>query len=366
MIIAKRLPFLSVINRIYFKLLDQWMIHNSIGTSNDEMKMMVAIHREIPPNLSYDAMAASMLMLLVSTLKVPLGEKPLHSENRDRQIQKLRHCVRALDALLGSLFDGTLLLEALLSFQVSTTWSHRDDEDKARLMLQCMTLSASSIVNDTNPSDIDVQSLRSTLRRTRKLMLTWCCTEYGPHFRVNGPMKRLNYFQNGFGKQGSDEFIPSWLRIMRCLLFVEPPDSLHMKHFFLKNHDTVDDISDWEQELMRVKACCRYGGDLHNDLIWIVLKSASMSNGIDAGMAIQILEHLLEKCSQSSHTELIVNDPKIVWELYNLVMYEPESLHVKANYDRKDETKGDQLDPNDLPRYVNFFCTFILYIYIIF
>jgi hypothetical protein len=327
--IAKRLPFYSVVNHIYSKLLGQWVSLNTGSTNSDQLKMIGAIHRVISSNISYDAIAAAMLMLMVKVEAVDSHAKSSQRRERDHLTTKLRRFIRELATHLGSSFEGNLLVDALLSFQVSSaSWSYQDEEDKARLMFQCVTLSVSSLPTS------DIQSLHETLCTARKKLLTWCCSEYGPYFSSKSQLKRLDYFHSGLGsleKHDGKNTFPPWLKIMRCVLFLETPDSPHMKRFWLPMENSNEDASDWEQELSRIKLCFKYGGDLQSDMLWIVLKSASIANGIDAEMAIQILEHLLEKCGQSEQAVLTVNDPNIVWELYNLVLYTPDAEIMKPS-----------------------------------
>ena len=101
---------------------------------------------------------------------------------------------------------------------------------------------------------------------------------------------------------------------------------------------SAEDDADWEQELPRIRLCCQYGSDLHDDLVWIVLKSTSISQGIDPEMAIKLLEHLFEKCGRNRKGSLNVSDPHLVWELYNLVQYTPDA--AVTNSDTGD-SKGD-------------------------
>jgi hypothetical protein len=245
-----------------------------------------------------------------------------------------------------------MLFDALVSFQVSSeSWSYSDEEDKARLMLQCVTLAMTPFVDNASKSETDLLSVKSTLHTLRKQLLTWCCLEYGPFFRAETPLKRLDYFRRGSvfiddGRQGKP--LPHWLMVVRCVLFLEAPDSPHFKCFMIPGEELHEDFVDWEQEILRLKVCATYGGDLQNDLIWILLKSTAISNGIDAEMAINILEHLFEKCGQLKNALFNVNDPNLVWDLYNLVLYTPEARTWNSSADSSDRTGDDLI--KDHPR----------------
>jgi hypothetical protein len=298
----------------------------TFAATSDQLKMIAAIHRVIPPALSYDAIASVLLMLLIKDGSVT-NEAFSNSIDRYAKIQKLRGLIRVLATALGSTFDGSMLLQSLLSFQVdSKTWSRDREEDKARLIFQCSTLAIGSLIYDIGNSDSTRKAATLTVRSVLKMTLSYCCTEYGPYFRCNGPLQMIDYYHDGFCKRDKKCVIGTltWLETMRCLLFLEAPDSKQMKMFFSCGNGAVTTTSEWEEELPRIKACHQLGGEVHSDLIWILLKSASLASGIDAEMAILLVENLLIRCSEKQPMSLIVHDPSIIWELYNLVVFEPE------------------------------------------
>jgi hypothetical protein len=317
--------------------------------------MIAAIHRAIPSRISYEAIAASLLMMLVNP---PAGVAPSDSTNRVerlRLVKRLRGIIRAIASELRPSFDGCLLLESLLSFDVSSdSWSTRDEEDKARLMFQCVTLFASSSLGrddvshkklaSTVPDDeispsTDI-SFRKSLRTARKLLLTWCCTDYGPRWATRRNRRRAGSnkesddmvgagipdFASALGSQ-VEEKIPSWLNTMRCLLFMEDASSPLMKRFFCPDGAPAEDEIDWQEEHARIRTCCACGVILDDEMVWTVLKSCNLpEGGMASDMAIQLLEHLFESCSKVRGGSLEVTDPILVWELYNLVEYTPAKL----------------------------------------
>jgi hypothetical protein len=354
-VIAKRIPTGSVINHMYFKLLREALaVTETAGTpSSDQFKMLAAIHRAIPSRISYEAIAASLLMMFVNP---PVNKSSPDSNNRVerlRLVKRLRGIIRAIASELRPCFDGCLLLESLLSFDVSSeSWSTRDEEDKARLMFQCVTLFASSslrrddVTHTKQPSNVPDDEIspatdltfRKSLRTARKLLLTWCCTDYGPRWasrrngRRSGSKKedentaRIPDFTSALGSQ-VEEKIPSWLNTMRCLLFIEDASSPLMKSFFSPDGAPTEDESDWQEELARIRMCCSCGVSLDDDMVWTVLKSCNLSEGgMASEMAIQLLEHLFESCSKARGGSLEITDPILVWELYNLVEYTPAKL----------------------------------------
>ena len=211
--------------------------------------------------------------------------------------------------------------------------------DKARLMFQCITLSAARFFNGGKEnggkelSSEDLRGLRDSLMSSKKILLTWCCTDYGPRCSI-GKREKLDYYSEGAGSpdfrstlnSSVEEKIPTWLNTMRCLLFVEDGDSDLMQYFVTPGGVPNGNDLEWQKEASRIKICCEYGGDITNELLWIVIKAATSPEiGLDREMGIQLIENLIEGCGKNRKGKLRVNDPIIVWELYNLVEFTPKT-----------------------------------------
>jgi hypothetical protein len=375
---------------MYFKLLrdalavTETAVQTAGTPSSDQFKMIAAIHRAIPSRISYEAIAASLLMMLVNPTADGASSDSNNRGERLRLVKRLRGIIRAIASELRPSFDGCLLLESLLSFDVSSdSWSTRDEEDKARLMFQCVTLFASSslrrddVTHMKQPSTVPDDEIspatdltfRKSLRAARKLLFTWCCTDYGPRWA-----SRRNRKRPGSNKEGDDvvgagipdfasalgsqveEKIPSWLNTMRCLLFIEDANSPLMKRFFSPDGAPTEDESDWQEELARIRMCCSCGVSLDDEMVWTVLKSCNLSEGgMTSEMAIQLLEHLFESCSKVRGGSLEVTDPILVWELYNLVEYTPAKLPRSESAPSDDDGPGTSDRTNgemvpDVPR----------------
>lgn len=333
------------------------MEHGDIMNS-DQLKMIVAIHREVSSQFSYDAAAAALLMLLADA-----GANEDSAVARRQLVKKLRGIIRALAAQLGSSFDGCLLVDALLSFDVNKfSWSARDEEDKARLMFQCITLSVSPYIKKVNGTKLvekEELDLRKTLNSARKLLLTWCCTEYGPRHSAKLAEKRSKSeagendvagagpadFSSALGPASAYVKIPRWLNTMRCMLFIEDAESPLMKGFMAQENSGIDE-ADWEQELVRIRLCCKYGRETTDSLVWIILKSVSRGS-LDANMAVQLLEHMFECCSKNNSGSLNISDPNIVWELYNLVQYNPKKSTLLSK--SSSQSDGSEVDDETSP-----------------
>jgi integrator complex subunit 1 len=348
--IAMRMPFISVANQMYSKLLRELIdqANVSVGPNTDQVKMIGAIHRVVPPQVSYEALAEALLMLLVKQKTIKSETKGAAQSDRHRLVRSLRSTLRALALHLGS-FDGVLLVESLLSFDVSSqSWSVNDEEDKARLMLQCATLSVSPLERQSHLSERDLKSIKVALHACRKLLLTWGCTEYCPHFRPKGQLELSGHFDSALVPR-AEEKTPRWLSAIRCILFLEDNEA-NIKSFILPGSITADDEADWDEEMQRIRLCCKHGGDLDDNLVWIVVKSTAISQGLNSTMAILLLEHLFEKCSRMRQGLLSVSDPHLVWELYNVVQFSHDDLFESLRTSDSALVQVDSVERSELPR----------------
>jgi integrator complex subunit 1 len=340
--IARRIPTASVARYIYSKLLKEELevISGRSGSSElNNLKMIGAVHRAISSQVSYDAIASTLLMTFVEPLENGNATEDAGRRKRDRLITKLRRVLRSIASEFAPSFNGCQLIDSLFSLDVSSgTWSPRDEEDKARLMFQCITLSVAPYVKEKGDKDLspgDVSELRQSLMSAKKMLLTWCCTDYGP--RCSRRLRKRTGGRKGYDVAGAgvpdfrsalgsstEEKIPSWLNTMRCLLFVEDANSDLMQHFVAPDGITGEDEPDWESEAARIRLCCDFGRDINDELFWIIMKSTTPAGGgLEPEMAIQLLENLLECCGKNRKGTLRVKDPMLVWELYNLVQYTP-------------------------------------------
>jgi hypothetical protein len=338
MAIARQIPVAATAHHMYSILLREAL---NFSQSDDttiagELRMVCAIHKEIDPSFSYEALATVILTELVDPRTTASDDRKTSRVERQILVQKLRCLIRRMATELGSNFDGCQLIASLLSFDVSSeSWSRSDEEDKARLMFQCAILSADLVKKEKNPSGIALlkSSFRQSLIKIRKMLLSWYCSDFGPRFK-DKLKKSSDAEEIGAGIPDFDSALtqnseavatPSWLRTMRCLLFLEDGESELMKRF-LEPDFNVSEV-EWATEAARINLCCKFGGVVSDEMIWIVLRSASKSvRGIDATMAISLLENLFANCAKERNGSLKVCDPMVVWELYNLVQYKPTKV----------------------------------------
>jgi integrator complex subunit 1 len=343
--IAKRIPTLTVVRRMYSKLLrDEIGVLSSPSHASSEstnfLKMVGAIHAVVPAQVSHDAIASTFLMMTVHELE-DVNEN--FASNRNRLIFRLRRILRMFSAEISSSFDGVQLMKSFFEFDVNSQgWSPRNEEDKARLMFQCVTLAVAPFVRSkgkANLSETEEVSLSASLLSVRKLFLSWFCTYYGPHFssklrkRIAAQRDKhsvgagLPNFRSTLANP-EDEKIPAWLNTLRCMLFIEEPDSDLMRQFNLLNGAGASNEStkEWETEIDSVKLCCKYGADVTDELILIVLEaSREDGEGLQPEMSLEIIENLLESCTKHREGKVKVSDPSLIWEMYNLAKYTPST-----------------------------------------
>lgn len=335
---------------------------------SDHLKMFHAVHNALPNKLSADGIAASLLTLLVNR------PESLTQMTTTQLVKRLRALIRAIANELGGAFDGCMLLQALLSFNVgSASWTVSDEENKARLLFQCMTLLAvnhspiernqhSKSTRKVELSAEEAASLKKKLKKARKLLLSWCCADYAPLCSVtdstekgDGKKKQASEAV-GAGPADYDSILdglnnskfPWWLDVMRCLLFMEDASSARLKQFLVPDGSFIESDPDWQDEGFRLGLCCEHGADLDDEMVWIVLKAATnkKQGGMPPDIALPLLEHLFNCCSKNRKASLCLEDPNFLWELYTLVEYIQPTLQRKQNGEHIQEVKIEGVDPN--------------------
>lgn len=330
------------------------------ASASDRLKMVGAVYSALPKDISADGLAASLLMLIIESNRAEAGETK--KGDRKQLVKNLKHLLHLLAQQLGASFDFCKLLESLLAYNVKDqAWTLQDEEDRARLIFQCVLLLIPVLPKDARKSarrvfvlpEPEAEVLKKKLTRARKLVLTWFCTDYGPMFGTGGAMNkddigaRTPDYQSVLGGVDEGKRYPTWLQIARCLLFMESGDSAILQHFFQMGKVVDDNDGTWHEEKYRIDRCYEYGCDFDDEMMWIVLKSASQDDGgIASEMALTLLEHLFECCNIHRRGSLKLSDIMLAWELYSLVCYEPPEtvLMQKSGSGVKNQALGLQSD----------------------
>jgi hypothetical protein len=323
--IARRIPTVAVVSHMYLSLLRALLhevndIHGGIARS-PLLQMVGAIHRVIPSAVSYESMAASLLFMLMDR-----DVQPAHSP--DELVTTIRALIRAIALDRQLSFDSFELLKSLLSFEINAeTWSLDDEVNRSRLMFQCVTLYADS-------ADTRSQDFLDSWQRIRRLLLGWCCSDYGPRWKEvrrpkekQGPGRkqpRTSDYRSALDGIDTEERIPSWLNTMRCLLFIEDAASPLMKNYLYPSSTESD--RDWSDECERIRKCNGFHSVVDNEMAWIIIKATETdlgTTGMTPEMSVKLLENLFESCSKGRNSSLAIDDPILVWELYNFTEYIP-------------------------------------------
>jgi hypothetical protein len=367
--VAAKMPTNAVSKQIFTILLTQ--LHHSMdsadSTKSDNLKMIAAVNETLPKEVSAHGIAEALLALLSDSQE---GSEVEISSKLQSNTQKLQATVRLLARHLGRSFDGLGIQQHIaLSTGSQFSASIEYQERKACLMFQCITLLAqdSEESQPTNTSassdddDDDEKRLRATLVKSRKCFLKWFCSQYGPSFSDHKDDKIVaskNAKENvGAGTPdyssvldglGHDS-MPRWLEIIRCLLFLESVENPCFEAFLCPNPNNQGD--EWLQEKNRISRCSKFAGDVDDEIIDIVLDSASRGiGGITPEIGLSILENLFEGCQKDKNGKLLVRDKNLIWKFYNLVEYSPpEHVKPKVDIESVEDSPGDSPD-REIPK----------------
>lgn len=376
--VATKIPTLAVTKHIYGHILREILVTmDSIDSKfSDHLSMIHAVHDVLPGHLCANGIAASILDMLV---KPPASLDEISTPQLVRRIQKL---IQLIAKKFGSSFDALAVLNAMLSYKVDPEflWTIKDEENKARIMFQCVTLlvdetaiahrveTVGKSMKSVNPSENDIAAVKAKLVEARKLLIRWCCVDYAPLSPSISEKKSNGSPTNGSHRKKKDEIVgagppdyssildgvdgksfPRWIKVIRCMLFLESSESPILRQFFAMGDTSVDDIPEWENEAKRINVCCDHGADVDDQMMWVILKTATKENiGKSNDIALTVLEHLFERCKVNTKPSLCIKDSQLLWKLYDLVEYIPPSKNKDSvGSDVKDDSH-DKLDGEDV------------------
>jgi len=369
--IATTVPTGSVAQVIYHQLLSEILATLGRGanaSASDHLKMAGAVYSVMPKNLSSDGIAASLLLMIGNSTSVDSASSEQNRRERRQLVKHLKHVLHLVAQQLGATFDVCTLLESLLSYNIKDeSWNVHDEEDRARLVFQCILLlvpappkeagrnlpkAVRSKVTTLSPADTD--SLKSKLSAARKLVLSWFCSDYGPQVGPSANKQSADVvgagtpdYSSAIGGVDGNKRNPEWLTLAKCLLFMEDADSPQMQQFVRGANIQIDNDPTWYDEKYRIDRCCEYGCDFDDEMMWIILKAAALEDGgISSEMALTLIEHLFECCGVNRCGTLKVSDIMLAWELYSLVVYEPPETVVVQRGAANAES-DDQFDDAD-------------------
>ena len=372
--VATKIPTLAVTKHIYGHILREILVTMDAHDSSlsDHLSMIHAVHEVLPGELCANGIATSILDMLT---KPPEALEDISKARLVRRIQKLIQCIAKK---FGALFDSHAVLKAMLSYKVDPQilWTMEDEEYKARIMLQCVTL----LVPDTSTtqrmeqfakaikaSENDISIVKAKLVEARKLLIRWCCVDYAPLCPSNLDKIKRSGSPTGSQRKKKEEIVgagppdyssildgvdygeyPRWVEVMRCMLFLESSKSPTLRQFFSMGDISVEELPEWESEAKRIDFCCDCGADVDDETMWVILKTATKENIKKSNnIALTVLEHIFECCKMNSKPSLLVQDSNLLSKLYDLVEYIPP-VQKKEITDSSNEKSEAQ--PTKIPR----------------
>lgn len=384
--IAKGVSTVAVARHIYTKLLCEEIkatddSQAATNLTSQYLQMVSAVHGVFARTLSNDGLAAAVLALLTTADKETSQQQT--RKERNQLVWKIRLLLRRLLGELGTKFDRCGLVESLLTFNTSSeSWTLFDEEDKGRIILECVALNAPNPREDTGIirgknmkkflqavdtatnelSSEEVTKLKSVLLKGRKQVIKWCVQSYAPLFESkkrsqsgatigNSMMKRKDFgagipnFSSALDQDGDLSKGSSCPDVMKCVLFMVEVDSPVMQDFLYPEGPPQHTDTAWIEEMYRLRQCYKYGADLDDEMLSIVLESSSFDQlenaaGMRPPMALNLIEHLFECCKKDRHAELRLADVSIVWKMYELVKYVPGNSVEQTP--KKEEDMNDQ------------------------
>lgn len=375
--IAKRIPTATVSRHLFLKILRKEIASmDNASQTREHLQMVSAIHGALSKTLRNDGLAAAILTLLV---EAPNSNESSTRRERNQLVRKVLLLLRRLFAALGSVyFDGCGLVESLLSFDFNApNWTARDEEDKGRVMLECIALHVPGPAEDpalmrgknmkkfqkadaqNGLSSEEVVRLKKVMTTARKLLITWCVMDYAPLWQKENEAKADNRkkkkhdtlegagppdFSSVLDDEASHSGSSGCPDTMRCVLFMVDPESREMQDFLYPEGAPPQGDASHNDEMHRIKHCYRYGADLDDKMLSIILASASSTEcGISSTLALSLIEHLFECCKKGRNADLKVTDPNLVWGMYKLVEYHPEKIpEVPQMNEESRENPDDQ------------------------
>eukprot|EP00536_Pseudo-nitzschia_multiseries_P000729 jgi/Psemu1/282533/fgenesh1_pg.9_\ len=354
--VAIRIPTVTVTKHIYGHILREVLetMDSHDSTFSDHLSMIHAVHDLLPGQLAANGIASALLNMLIKT---PDSLKDLSKPQLIRRIQKL---IRAIAGKFGSAFDGCAVLSAMLSFEVDSEylWTIRDEEHKARLMFQCVTLLVdhAAMTQRVQPTGKSVKLVSPTEDDILEARV---------NTPTNGSKAKKKDELTGAGPAiyssildgVSDRSFPTWVKVMRCMLFLEKSDSPTLRKFLSMGDTPMEDVPGWDSEAKRINFCCDYGADVDDEMVWVVVKIAADENkGALNYVALLVLEHMFERCKKNMKPSIQVKDPALILKLYELAEYIPppkvkEDIpnHVNGDWNNVVNAKNNEKD-GSIPR----------------
>lgn len=382
--IAKQIPTRAIARRMFVKLLPKELASmNNATQTSEHLKMICTIHVTLTRSLSHDGLAYAILTLLAE----PVANSTRRARNQ--LVRNIRMMLRQLVTTLGpTQFDSCGLVESLLSLDFRPTqWSARDEEDKGRIIQECVTLLVPNPPDDAGPirgknmkkfqksndnpnalSSDDILKLKRAMAVARKLLLTWCVTDYVPLWQLENDQSLPRHSgarQNKKNEMVAGAGLPDFSSILdgestltkeatlpdpvKCVLLMLDPESPEMQEFLFPEGLAQQGDTPFNEEMFRLKQCYQYGADLDDKMLSIILAAAAGPDAsINASVALALIEHLFECCKLGADAELRITNVSLIWDMYKLAEYNSgkvvDHLQTTDQFDGTDDQYADAED----------------------
>lgn len=377
------------------------LITPSSMQSSDFLKMFVAVHSVIPPGLAADALASSLLALAfrpienISERHLNVQRICLLLHNISDVLGSSYDGCAVLKSILtmGKGFTYGLIenyhLIARIVFECialvgpsSPTLSSSTGSTsfQQRSNLKGQQRQRPNPKFDRSARNEFPSEVFEAFMTSRKLVLAWCVNDYAAMFHsaiqkeeadnkalrekrnknvasANRHKRRNSSDNNPMGagppdfssaldgtksakKSGAPQTSSeSFMAKIRCLLFLNDIESAELNSFLSLSDNFTTNLFEpiWNDWHYRISFCSAYGTDVDDEIIKIILKSASQADtGISFTIALELIESILLKCKLEGSSVMCFNDSNIVWDLYNLTEYIP----IKINSTQEDSSSS--------------------------
>lgn len=384
--ISITLPTFSVSQHIFSRLLRQAYseIENPSPSQGQSASMifLLSVTETLPSDLAPKALAASLSEIIKDHCSGGGDERDGQEINRLEEL--VRKVASALGASFdGNSLVKALMEQKCTSQDGSEVSSSLQAHGLARVAFEIMTLmapissesdkkknsvnrQASSSLRQAAPTEDngtvqkELEIFKKTSSSARKAILRWCLSVYA---RIVGASemcpstakvgKEIAKKRRGRKKTKEDSEVvlvgagvPDYesvldgespqdhykglnppskdlLNTIRCLLFLVPPGSAETFSFLgLSGDSSLPDMSD--EQRSRIQRCYDSGLDVDEEVVQIVLDATKgTSPSISQLTALSLIEHLFFGCRVGRNASIVVKNPSIVWDIYDLTIYNP-------------------------------------------
>ena len=319
-------------------------VSNALKPSDEHLRMLRSAYAVLDRKLAANALASSVSNLASDVLN-PVSK----TSDLDAQFQSISCLLCAVVDTLGKLYDGFHFAKSIIKAQSGISKTMTSANITARLIFECTLLvtrtvpslqtslgaaaraahkkSSSSDFDSVDEGDLNL--FRSSMLGLRKSILGWCETDLCRVYRdkvIQEEQAKCSdtYYERGavtrgpgapdynsiltedissINDAGSSSPFTRMMTLIRCLLFLYPPSSKELASFSIAGED----------KFQRLGFCCRYGVDIDDEMLQIILSSANFT----PNTALSVIENLIIRCGRNDVAKISCN-VDTVWRMWKL------------------------------------------------